>query len=59
MKTTKQLFEMYRDLMRRKRSNVAHEDVQQFVDYCYDVHDLVVNGGAFSNDGKRQFLYIN
>lgn len=59
MKTTKQLFEMYRDLTRRKCIDVAHENVQQFVDYCYDVHDLVVNGGAFSNDGKRQFLYIN
>lgn len=59
MKTTKQLFEMYRDLMGRKCIDVAHEDVQQFVDYCYDVHDLVVNGGAFSNDGKRQFLYID
>ena len=59
MKTTKQLFEMYRDLIVRKCIDVAHEDVQQFVDYCYDVHDLVVNGGAFSNDGKRQFLYID
>lgn len=37
MKTTKQLFEMYRDLMERKCIDVAHEDVQQFVDYCYDV----------------------
>jgi hypothetical protein len=59
MKTSKQLFEMYRDLKGRKCIDVAHEDVQQFVDYCYDVHDLVVNGGAFSKDGKRQFLYID
>ena len=59
MKTTKQLFEMYRDLVGGKCIDVAHEDVQQFVDYCYDVHDLVVNGGAFSKDGKRQFLYID
>ena len=59
MKTTKQLFEMYRDLMGRKCIDVAQEDVQQFVDYCYDVHDLVVNGGAFSKDWKRQFLYID
>lgn len=59
MKTTKQLFEMYRDLIGRKCIDVAHEEVQEFVDYCYDVHDLVVYGGAFSNDGKRQFLYID
>lgn len=59
MKTKKQLLEMYRDLIGRKCLDVSHEDVQEFVDYCYDVHDLVVNGGAFSADGKRQFLYID
>ena len=59
MKTSKQLEEMYRDLMGCKCVAVEIGCVQQFVDYCYDVHDLVVNGGAFSNDGKRQFLYID
>lgn len=59
MKTTKQLFEMYRDLKGTKCIDVAHEDVQQFVDYCYNMHKLVVYGGAFTNDGKRQYLYID
>lgn len=59
MKTTKQLYEMYRDLLGAKCVDVASEDVQQFVDYCYDNYDLVVNGGAISNDGKRQYLYID
>lgn len=58
-KTTKQLHEMYRDLMGTKCIDVPHEDVQQFVDYCYDNYDLVVMGGAFTNDGKRQYLYID
>jgi len=59
MKTTKQLYEMYRDLKGTKCVDVPCEDVQQFVDYCYNNHDLVVNGGAITNDGKRQYLYID
>lgn len=59
MKTTKQLREMYRDLMGTKCVDVALEDVQQFVDYCYDNYDLVVNGGAITEDGKRRYLYID
>jgi len=59
MKTTKQLYEMYRDLKGTKCVDVPCEDVQQFVDYCYNKHDLVVNGGAITNDGKRQYLYID
>ncbi len=58
MKTSKQLFEMYRDLLGSKCIDVAHENVQQFIDYCYNNHGLVVNGGAITNDGKRQYLYI-
>lgn len=59
MKTTKQLYEMYRDLLGAKSIDVALEDVQQFVDYCFDNHDLIVNGGAITEDGKRRYLYID
>ena len=57
MKTTSQLEEMYRDLMGCKCIPVEHDCVQQFVDYCYDVHDLVVSGGAMTE--KTQYLYID
>lgn len=56
-KTTAQLEEMYRDLTGCKCVPVEHECVQQFVDYCYDVHDLVVNGGAITE--STQYLYID
>lgn len=56
-KTTPQLEEMYRDLMGCKCIPVEHDFVQQFVDYCYDVHDLVVSGGAMTE--KTQYLYID
>ena len=59
MKTTKQLYEMYRDIKDVKHILMPIEDVQQFVDYCYDVHDLIVCGGALSDDGKFRFLYID
>lgn len=59
MKTSKQLFEMYRDLKGAKWIILPLEDVQQFVDYCYDNHDLVVNGGAITKDGKGRYLYID
>lgn len=59
MKTTKQLFEMYRDIKGSKCIDVPIENVQQFVDYCYNNHGLVVNGGAITNDGKRKYLYID
>ena len=56
-KTTAQLEEMYRDLMGCKTIPVEHCCVQMFVDYCYDKHDLVVNGGAITE--KYQYLYID
>lgn len=59
MKTTSQLEEMYRDLMGCKCIDVEIGCVQQFVDYCYDVHDLGVNGGGLSDDGKRRYVYID
>lgn len=59
MKTTKQMEEKYRELKGAKCIDVEIEEVQNFVDYCYDNHDLVVNGGAFSEDGKRQYVYID
>jgi hypothetical protein len=34
------------------------ECVRQFVDYCIEKHGLNVNGGAFTTDGKYQYLYI-
>lgn len=58
MKTSKQLEEMYRDLMGCKCIPVDMENVQQFVDYCYDHHDQVVFGGAVCEDGKKRYLYI-
>lgn len=59
MKTQKQLEEMYRDLMGCKCIKVERGCVQQFVDYCYDRHDLGVNGGAVTDDGKFRYVYIN
>jgi hypothetical protein len=56
-KTTKQLKEMYRDLMGCKCIPVEHDCVQQFVDYCKDRHNLVVSGGAITE--KTQYLYID
>ena len=50
---------MYRDIKGSKCIDVSVEYVQQFVDYCYNNHGLVVNGGAITNDGKRQYLYID
>lgn len=58
-KTTTQLFEMYRDLMGCKRIPVEIGCVQQFVDYCFDVHDLGVCGGAVTDDGKFRYVYID
>ena len=58
MKTSKQLEEMYRDLMGCKCVPVEIGCVQQFVDYCYDVHDLGVNGGAVTDDGRFRYVYI-
>lgn len=59
MKTTKQLEEMYRDLMGCKCIPVEIGNVQQFVDYCYETHDLGVCGGALSEDGKFRYVYID
>lgn len=59
MKTEKQLKEMWRDLMGCKCVAVEIECVELFVNYCKDVHNLCVNGGALTNDGKRQYLYID
>ena len=59
MKTTKQLEEMYRDLMGCKCIPVEIGCVQQFVDYCYDIHDLGVCGGELTEDGKRRYVYID
>lgn len=56
-KTTKQLEEMYRDLMGCKCIPVEHDCVQQFVDYCKVRHNLVVGGGAITE--KTQYLYID
>ena len=56
-KTTKQLEEMYRDLMGCKCIPVEHDSVQQFVDYCKVRHNLVVGGGAITE--KTQYLYID
>lgn len=50
---------MYRDLMGCKCVAVEIGCVQQFVDYCYDRHDLGVNGGAVTDDGKFRYVYIN
>lgn len=58
MKTSKQLEEMYRDLKGTKCVDVELGSVQQFVDYCYDRHDLGVNGGAVTDDGKYQYIYV-
>lgn len=58
IKTTKQLEEMYRDLMGRKCIPVEIGNVQQFVDYCYETHDFGVCGGALSEDGKFRYVYI-
>ena len=59
MKTEKQMFQMYRDLLGSKCIVVENECVSVFVDYCFEVHGLVVNGGALSVDGKTQYLYID
>lgn len=59
MKTEKQLHEMYRDLLGFRCIPVEIGCVQQFVDYCYDVHDLGVCGGALTNDGKARYVYID
>lgn len=59
MKTLKQLFELYRDIKGGKAIMLPLKDVQQFVDYCYENHGLVVNGGAISEDGNTRFLYID
>ena len=56
-KTNAQLEEMYRDIMGCKFIPVEHDCVQQFVDYCKDRHNLVVNGGAMTE--KTQYLYID
>lgn len=56
-KTTKQLEEMYRDLMDCKCIPVEHELVSKFVDYCQEKHGLVVFGGAITT--KTQYLYID
>lgn len=58
-KTNAQLEEMYRDLIGTKSVDVEIGCVQQFVDYCYDEHDLGVNGGAVTDDGKRRYVYID
>ena len=50
---------MYHDLKGCKCVPVEIEYVEQFVNYCHDVHNLCVNGGALTNDGKRQYLYID
>lgn len=57
-KTSAQLEEMYRDLNGCKCVPVEVECVRQFVDYCIEKHGLNVNGGAFTTDGKYQYLYI-
>ena len=57
-KTNAQLEEMYRDLNGCKCVPVEVECVLQFVDYCIEKHGLNVNGGAFTTDGKYQYLYI-
>lgn len=57
MKTTAQLYEMYRDLMGCRCIPVEHCYVQQFVAYCYDVHNLVVSGGAMTL--THQYLYVD
>ena len=53
------MYEMYRDLMGCKCVPVEIGCVQQFVDYCYEVHDLAVNGGAVSDDGRFRYVYID
>lgn len=47
------------DLMGCKCIDIEIGCVQQFVDYCYDKHDLGVNGGAVTDDGKRRYIYID
>ena len=59
MKTASQMYEMYRDLMGCKCIPVEIGCVQQFVDYCYEVHDLGISGGAVSEDGKSRYVYID
>lgn len=59
MKTEKQLKEMYRDLMGCKCLAIDAEDVLMFVDYCREKHGLIVNGGAITDNGKRQYVYID
>ena len=59
LKTTAQLYEMYRDLMGCRCIPVEIGCVQQFVDYCYDVHDLGVCVGALTDDGKARYVYID
>ena len=59
LKTTAQLYEMYRDLMGCRCIPGEIGCVQQFVDYCYDVHDLGVCGGALTDDGKARYVYID
>ena len=59
MKTEKQLKAMCHDLKGCKCVPVEVEYVEQFVNYCHDVHNLCVNGGALTDDGKRQYLYID
>lgn len=57
-KTTLQLKKMYRDLKGCKCIPVEIGCVQQFVDYCFNVHDQGVNGSAVSEDGKYRYVYI-
>lgn len=59
IKSNSQMYEMYRDLMGCKCVPVEIGCVQQFVDYCYEVHDLAVNGGAVSDDGRFRYVYID
>lgn len=58
MKTREQLREIYRDLMGCKCVPVEVECVRQFVDYCIEAHGVNVNGGAFTSDGKHQYIYV-
>ncbi len=58
-KTTKQLEEMYRDLMGTKCVDVEVEAVRQFVAYCKNQHGVTVYGGALTDDGKRRYVYVD
>ena len=45
-------------LKRFKRTSIRFEYVLEFVQYCND-HEIYPSGGALSENGEYQYLYLN